>query len=88
MFEFEFELLFMNKVTKWQYTTGDNEHSRINLNAVKKKKRKRIARLLFNDLILEQGLAVSSEELTRFTCPRRWSRHFVVPLSEVYLLLS
>ena len=38
-FEFEFELLFMNKVAKWQYTTGDNEHSRINLKAVKKKKK-------------------------------------------------
>ena len=34
-----FELLFMNKVAKWQYTTGDNEHSRINLKAVKKKKK-------------------------------------------------
>ncbi len=36
--DFDFELLFMNKVAKWQYTTGDNEHSRINVKAVKKRK--------------------------------------------------
>ena len=61
----------MNKVAKWQFTTGDNEHSRIVLKAIKRKKKQYNAALRVGTISLfrtGQGTVANSLMIHLLCC--------------------